>query len=59
MSATKKARSKRKVKRAGAKALRSANPPNTYPRRDGATAPATDPAFETKGADHADLHRHS
>lgn len=48
MSATKKARSKRKVKRAGAKALRSANPPNTYPRRDGATAPALDATSQTK-----------
>ncbi len=42
MSATKKTRSKRKVKRAGAKALRSDNHPNTHPRRDGAAAPGTE-----------------
>lgn len=48
MSATKKSRSKRKVKRAGTKALRSTSPANTYPRRDGATAPSPGAPFQTR-----------
>lgn len=38
-------KSKRQVKRAGAKALRTDNPPHTPPRKDGKVAPAKMEAF--------------